>query len=161
MRLDADCIKVLNETIQPGSPLFLRSGDVLFQRGNTRELVGIAAVFEGPEDTYIYPDLMIRVRTPTRLLSRWLWRWANSPSGRRYMMDSAQGAAGSMPKISGDTVRNMPVPVGPPQDMASALEMLDAIQEAEVAPALDSAAATAQSLRQSILAAAFRGDLVA
>ena len=77
------------------------------------------------------------------------------------MMDSAQGAAGSMPKISGDTVRNMPVPVGPPQDMASALEMLDAIQEAEVAPALDSAAATAQSLRQSIPAAAFRGDLVA
>lgn len=161
MRLDRDCVKVLNETIQPGSPLFLRPGDVLFQRGNTRELVGIAAMFDGPEDTYIYPDLMIRVRTPTRLLSRWLWRWANSPLGRRYMMDSAQGAAGSMPKISGDTVRNMPVPVGPPPEMARALETLDAAREADVAPALDAAASTARSLRQSVLAAAFRGRLVA
>lgn len=161
IRLDADCVKTLNETIPPGSSLFLRPGDILFQRGNTRELVGIAAIYDGPSETYVYPDLMIRVRSPTRLLSRWIWRWANSPRGRVYMMENAQGAAGTMPKISGETVRMMPVPIGPPEEMTAILERLDTGCAAELTTVLADAQGFAQHLRQSILAAAFRGDLIA
>lgn len=161
MRLDPDCTKVLNEKIEPGSPLFLKEGDVLFQRGNTPELVGIAAMFNGPPDTYVYPDLMIRVRTATPLLSQWLWRWANSPRGRAHMIRSAQGAAGSMPKISGETVRNMPVPVGPAHQMTSALSLLDAGCSAELSLEMEGAWAATGTLRQSILSAAFHGNLAA
>ncbi|THD79360.1 MAG: hypothetical protein E7812_09815 [Phenylobacterium sp.] len=160
IRLDEDCVRVLSEKIEPTSPLFLREHDVLFQRGNTRELVGIAAIFNGPPNTYVYPDLMIRVRTRWPWLARWLWRWANSPRGRKYMMESAQGAAGSMPKITGKTVRQMPVPVGPPLQMAEALERLEAGSSTDLSRELEDVSATAARLRQSILAAAFRGDLV-
>lgn len=37
LRLDPDCVKVVAETIPAGSPLYVRPGDLLFQRGNTRE----------------------------------------------------------------------------------------------------------------------------
>lgn len=161
MRLGSDCVKVLDEKIQAGSGLFLRTGDLLFQRGNTPELVGIAAIYDGPRETFIYPDLMIRVRTVDPILTRWLWRWANSPHGRAHMMSNAQGAAGSMPKISGSTVRGMPVPVGPWDEMAHALELLeDALAKIDLRQ-IESDLMSAASLRQSILAAAFRGDLVA
>ena len=71
-----------------------------FERGNTVEYVGIAAIYEGPSDKYIYPDLMIRMRTVTASMTQWIWRVANSPFGRKYMMDKASGTAGTMPKIS-------------------------------------------------------------
>jgi len=155
-------IKSLSETIPPGSDLFLKSGDLLFQRGNTPEYVGIAAVYDGPSDKYVYPDLMIRVRTATSSLTEWIWRVANSPLGRKYMMDKASGTAGTMPKISGEILRNFPVPIPPP---AEADEILRRVSDALAAAAdtllmLDAEAADAARLKQSILKAAFQGYLV-
>jgi type I restriction enzyme S subunit len=51
---------------------WLSAGDVLFQRGNTREYVGIAAVFDGPEKSFVFPDLMIRVRFAEALSLRFI-----------------------------------------------------------------------------------------
>jgi type I restriction enzyme, S subunit len=155
-------IKSLSETISPGSDLFLKPGDLLFQRGNTAEYVGIAAVYEGPSDKYVYPDLMIRVRTASPKLTEWIWRVANSPLGRKYMIDKASGTAGTMPKISGETLRNFPVPIPPP---AEAAEILRRVSDALTAAAdtkalLDAEAADAARLKQSILKAAFEGRLV-
>ncbi len=161
MRLDPDCVKTLDETIGAGSGLFLKEGDLLFQRGNTPDLVGIAAVYDGPPNTFIYPDLMIRVRSLDPVITRWIWRWANSPHGRAHMMSNSQGAAGSMPKISGGTVRGMPVPIGPLDEMAHALELVEKAMAKVDLQQLEIDLSSAQSLRQSILAAAFRGDLVA
>lgn len=157
LRLDDAATKRLSETLPTGSDLYLRNGDLLFQRGNTRELVGIAAVYDGPEDTFVYPDLMIRIRTSNNDLTRWVWRWANSPLGRQYMMDRAQGAAGSMPKISGETIRRMPVPVSDASEIREALRLvIDGLES--IGSSMDFSAAT---LRQSILAASFRGELTA
>jgi len=162
LRIDRKSIKTLGETIHAGSPLFLQSGDLLFQRGNTREYVGMAAIYDGPSDTYIYPDLMIRIRTPSRQLTDWIWRWSISPHGRRYLMDVAQGGAGTMPKISGETLRAMRIPLPPIAEQAEVLRQLDAALSAESTSSMDdlSAADISATLRQSILAAAFRGDLV-
>ena len=142
--------------------MFLRPGDLLFQRGNTVEYVGIAAVYEGPSNRYIYPDLMIRVRTPNASITEWIWRVANSPFGRKYMMDKASGTAGTMPKISGEILRNLPIPVPPP---AEATEILRRISNALAACAdtltlLDAEATDAARLKQSVLKAAFEGRLV-
>ena len=81
--LSERAVKSLSETISAESDLFLKPGDLLFQRGNTIEYVGIAAVYAGPANTYVYPDLMIRVRTESTVLTEWIWRVANSPSGRK------------------------------------------------------------------------------
>jgi type I restriction enzyme S subunit len=160
--LTVKALKSLSETIPPGSDLYLKPGDLLFQRGNTVEYVGIAAVYEGPSDKYVYPDLMIRARTVDSWMANWIWRVANSPFGRKYMMDRASGTAGTMPKINGEILRNFPVPI-PPQTEIN--EILCRIAEsfaacADTLTALDAEAADAARLKQSILKAAFEGLLV-
>jgi type I restriction enzyme S subunit len=154
--------KRLSETIPPDSDLFLKPDDLLFQRGNTIEYVGIAAVYEGPIETYVYPDLMIRVRIEPAIGPGWVWRVANAPFGRKYMSERATGTAGTMPKISGAILRNLPIPIPPP---AEATEILRRVSEALAASAdtlamLDAEAADAARLKQSILKAAFEGRLV-
>lgn len=70
--LSARAVKALSETIAAESDLFLKPGDLLFQRGNTIECVGIAAIYNGPSNRYVYPDLMIRVRTAFPILTEWI-----------------------------------------------------------------------------------------
>lgn len=156
-------IKALSETIPPGSDLFLKPNDLLFQRGNTPEYVGIAAIYQGPNDKYVYPDLMIRVRIATSRMTEWLWRVANSPFGRKYMMDKASGTAGTMPKINGEILRNFPIPIPPPGESTEILRRVsDALAvSADTLAMLDAEASDTERLKQSVLKAAFEGRLVA
>ncbi|MBB4567821.1 restriction endonuclease subunit S [Rhizobium leucaenae] len=154
--------KTLSETIEQGSDLYLVPGDLLFQRGNTIEYVGIAAIYDGPESTYVYPDLMIRVRTSHRWLAEWIWRVANSPMGRKFMMDSATGTAGTMPKISGAILRRLPIPIPPASEIG---EILRRVSEGLAACSdgvtlFEVQTTDAVRLRQAILKSAFEGTLV-
>jgi type I restriction enzyme, S subunit len=92
---------------------WLSSGDVLFQRGNTREYVGIAAVFNGPERSFVFPDLMIRVRFSESLHLRFVHMVLVSPPLRNYFAAQATGASSSMPKISQGVLLNAPIPLPP------------------------------------------------
>lgn len=162
MDLSPRATKQLSETLPAGSPLFLKPGDLLFQRGNTPEYVGMSAVFDGPEDTFVYPDLMIRVRTHAAFLTDWLWRVANSPWGRHYWKANASGTAGTMPKITGLTVRHLPVPLPPHTEIRAILdEIAHGLAGIEVAEMIVvRGLREARDLRQSILHAAFTGRLV-
>jgi type I restriction enzyme, S subunit len=108
--LNADTVKYLEATVPRESDLFLKPDDVLVQRSNTIDLVGTTAIFTGPPDTFIYPDLMMRLRFRDAVQAQWFWRYANSSAGRRYFVSVAAGSTGSMPKLSGDKLRDMPIP---------------------------------------------------
>ncbi len=128
--LNEETVKHLYETISPRSDLFLESGDVLVQRSNTLDLVGTTVVFDGPSEVYVYPDLMMRMRFKDDATAHWFWRYANSTDGRRYFVSIAAGSTGSMPKISGERLRKMPLPVPPlPEQcaIATALSDVDAL----------------------------------
>jgi type I restriction enzyme S subunit len=92
---------------------WLTAGDVLFQRGNTREYVGIAAVFNGPDRTFVFPDLMIRIRFSNSLDLRYIHTTMISPPLRSYFSTQATGASSTMPKISQGILLNTPVPLPP------------------------------------------------
>jgi type I restriction enzyme, S subunit len=124
--LNDETVKRLEETIDSDSDLFLQSGDVLVQRSNTLDLVGTTAIFDGPSGVYVYPDLMMRMRFSEGATAHWFWRYANSASGRRFFMAVAAGSSGSMPKLSGDRLRRMLVPIPPlPEQRAIAVALND------------------------------------
>ena len=128
--LNEQTVKRLAETLDPGSDVFLKPGDVLVQRSNTPELVGTTAIFDGSANTYAYPDLMMRLRFKEAVTAHWFWRYANSSNGRRYFGVVAAGSTGTMPKISGDKLRQMPIPLPkfPEQRaIAEALSDVDAL----------------------------------
>jgi type I restriction enzyme S subunit len=163
MDLSDRAVKRLNEVIPKDSKFWLRPGDILIQRANSLEYVGMAAIYDGPPCKYIYPDLMIRIRVASPTMARWIWRYCLSASGRRYFTNNATGTAGNMPKVNGSTIRSMQIPL-PPKDQIEALlgkvdRALDAID------ALQSEAGRARQLLdrldRAMLAKAFRGELVA
>jgi len=147
--LREETVKRLKETIPPGSGLFLRSGDVLIQRSNTPEMVGTAAVFEGPADTYVYPDLMMRLRFHEQSIAEWVWRYVNTRRGREYLLGRAAGSSGSMVKISGAALRSMMVPLpSRPERIAIATVLSD--MDAEIA-ALEARRDKTRLLKQGMM----------
>lgn len=162
LRLDSEAVKRISETPPADSKFWLRPNDLLLQRGNTIEYVGTAAIYDGPEHTYIYPDLMIRVRLPTHQLTQYAWRYINSPSGRRYLRSKATGTAGNMPKINGEAVRSLPIPLPPVDEMEEILRRISVgfARIDQVALEQGKAANHLRHLEQAILAAAFRGELI-
>lgn len=105
--------KNVDLTIGECGPYWLSPGDMLFQRGNTREYVGMAALYEGPLEAYIFPDLMIRVRLCDSIDLRYVHMVMISPPLRAYFSDNASGASETMPKINQETVLSAPVPLPP------------------------------------------------
>ena len=115
-KMDLSKFKFLDEDIPIDSPCRCRRGDIYLQRGNTKELVGTAAIFDVDDENYIYPDLMIRIRADeTKVRSHYLLTVLKSASAREYMMRNAVGAAGSMPKINQTIVESIPIPLAPLQ----------------------------------------------
>ncbi|MBA3380626.1 MAG: restriction endonuclease subunit S [Actinobacteria bacterium] len=142
--------------------LWLEPGDVLIERSNTPELVGTAALYRGGDRWAIFPDLLIRVRVAEKLLPEFLAIVLKSRPIRRYFQTSAQGIAGSMPKIDQGTVARVEVPVPPLEEqrrivneVEQQLSLIDAMHRA-----IEAAKRRSAALRRSILERAFRGELV-
>ncbi len=112
-RFDGRYFKYIDEEIPPTSDLWLRDGDVLIQRGNTIDYVGVAAVYRGPDTTFIYPDLMMKIRLSEQMDLAFVHMAINGPVARAFIMSRASGTSGSMPKINQTTVNAIPIPIAP------------------------------------------------
>lgn len=112
-KFDPQHFKRVEATIPSDSEFWLRSGDLLFQRGNTREYVGIAAYYSGEPGLFLYPDLMIKVRLSRSVSLRFVHLWTIAPYARAYFSAHATGAQATMPKINQGTLLQLPVPIPP------------------------------------------------
>jgi type I restriction enzyme S subunit len=149
LTLVENTVKRLEKVIPSSSPLFLKPFDVLVQRSNTIDLVGTTVVFDGPATTYVYPDLMMRLRFKTHETGQWFWRYANSFRGRSFFRSIAAGSTGSMPKISGEKLRAMPLPVPSSAEQAAITSILSDM-DAEIT-ALESKLAKARQIKQGMM----------
>ncbi len=110
--LDASQFKYLDEEIPEDAECRCQEGDIYLQRGNTKDLVGTAALFDLDDPNFIYPDLMIRVRgNEERVATSFLLHVLQSQPVREFLTANATGAAGSMPKINQTVVTRIPVPL--------------------------------------------------
>lgn len=160
--LNEHTTKRIHEEINEESDLWLVPGDLLIQRSNTIEYVGTAAIFDGPERSFIYPDLMMRVRLKDKKLNRYVWRYLNSPAAKAYIRAHATGTAGNMPKVNSKVVRGLPIPLHEEEKIPILIAELDTGLEAleSMRETLTTMTRSIDALRQSVLATAFRGELV-
>ena len=110
---DASHFKHVEADVPADSEYWLRDGDLLFQRGNTREYVGIAAYFSGTRGVFLYPDLIMKVRLLDGLYLPYVHLALVSLGARTYFSTNATGAQKTMPKINQQTLLNAPVPLPP------------------------------------------------
>ena len=160
--INDDTIKRVYYHPEERSKYWLRAGDVLIQRGNTIDYVGTAAIFPGPSNSYIYPDLMMRIRLPDSLIAKWSVAWINCEFAKRHFRRLATGTAGNMPKINGATVKTLAIPLPPKAEIERCLDLLDEAKAKalHVSNWCNSELARSAALRQSILKEAFAGRLV-
>jgi type I restriction enzyme S subunit len=108
--------KFIADEIPSDSDLWLRDGDILVQRGNTLEYVGVPAVYRGEPNCYIYPDLMMKLRVSSQLDTDYLYFAMSSEPARNFLRERASGTSGTMPKINQKTLKSLPIPIPPIQE---------------------------------------------
>lgn len=124
---DASEFKYINEEIPKDAHCWLKNGDILIERSNSIEYVGICAIYTGKDDEFMYPDLLMRFRTSDSLSKEYIHKVLVSPFNRQYFMNNAKGSQKTMPKINQETVSNTLIslpPLAEQREIVSRVEKL-------------------------------------
>lgn len=161
--VDLSDVRYLPISSERAKKYILKTGDILISRGNgTKSLVARSAIVPIVNSEIIFPDTAFRVRLDSRTSEPlWLSLIWNSPQIRFQIERLAKTSAGIW-KVSQSDIRSVEIPVPSlPEQMETSqyikasFSLIDDIEKRlmEASTGLD-------SLNQSILAKAFRGDLV-
>ena len=137
---------------------FLERGDVLVSR--MADPIGRACVFPGLRQRSVtVVDVCIVRPTPTVVDNRWLTATINSPQFRGAIELAASGTTRS--RVSRGNLGKLELPLPPLGEQRRIVAKLEALQapSRRAREALDAVPRLLEKLCQSILAAAFRGDL--
>ena len=105
--------KYINEKISKDAYCWLKNGDILIERSNSIDYVGICAIYTGKDNEFMYPDLLMRFRVCDLLSNEYIHKALIAPFSRKYFMSNAKGAQKTMPKINQDCVVNALIPLCP------------------------------------------------
>ncbi len=121
--------KYIADDIPANSDLWLQDGDILVQRGNTLEYVGVPAIYRGDKNTYIYPDLMMKLRISTELDREYVCFAMSAAPSRDFLRSRASGTSGTMPKINQKTLSSLPIPIPPLAEQRRIVEKIHTLME--------------------------------
>ncbi len=110
-KIDFDAVKYTSEMTNNIDKYFVREDDFFYSRGNTKELVALAAIASTPPDTIVFPDLLTRVVfDPSKIIPKFAVILFNSQIGRKYFGIVPEGGTPSMIKVSAEYMKGFPVP---------------------------------------------------
>ena len=141
-----------------------KRGDLLFTRYNgSPDFVGVCGRFTSDQPV-AYPDKLMAAQPvhQDEVIGSFLELACNAGESRRFIEQNTKTTAGQH-GVSGETIKAVPIPVPPKQEMAEIMRQVQlALMEQTTATSdMSGFSDGAASLRQSILAAAFRGELAA
>jgi len=112
-KLDLLQVKFFEDEIPPNSHLWLKAGDILIQRGNSHNFVGVNVLINADVENVIYPDLMMKLRVREGILAEYVSLWLSALPARTHMWEAMTGTSGTMPKISKGVVESIPIVIPP------------------------------------------------
>lgn len=161
--IDWSRTRPLPRTLAEVAPFSLRDGDLLVSRANgSPDLVGKASLCVNTPADVIFPDTAFRFRLGgPSALTKWVLRLWNSEIVRAQLSGLTKSTAGIL-KVSQSDLRQVAIPIPGMVEIERALELLEAsLQKGQIAAeAARDCTGAAEDLRQAVLAAAFRGDLL-
>jgi type I restriction enzyme S subunit len=160
-RMDPSELKYVDRQGIDVRGFMVRQGDILFNRTNSAELVGKAAVFDLDLEA-VFASYVVRIECDDQLVSsRYVCGWINSPWGRRWAR-TVRTDSGSQSNINVSRLQRMPLPVPPlveQREIVRRVEELFAFADA-TERRVAAAEERTERLRRTILARAMRGELV-
>lgn len=160
-RLDMTKLKYLPGEHPDTAKLLLSDGDLLFNRTNSAELVGKAAVYQARLGPATFASYLIRCQLADGVEPEWVSTCINSPEGRRYINSVAAQQVGQA-NVNGAKLAAFPIPLPPHGEqlrlLAKLREWHDTVDR--TTSTTKSALGRSKHLRQAILRRAFTGHLV-
>jgi type I restriction enzyme, S subunit len=160
-RIDLASLKYMDPAKEDVAAYTVRRGDILFNRTNSPELVGKAAVYDLDRPA-VFASYLVRVECDERLVdSRYVCGWINSPWGR-FWARTVRTDCVSQSNINASKLLSLPVPVPP---LAEQREIVRRIEEhlalaTEVEARIAKVTDLVEKLTRTILTRALRGELV-
>lgn len=112
-KLDYTNLKFVSNTIEDLPRLFLKDGDLLFNRTNSFELVGKSAVYRGSESVMTFASYLIRVQFDKNIISEYISNYINSPICRETQLEPDIIQQNGQANFNGTKLKNILVPVPP------------------------------------------------
>lgn len=158
--LDLSTIKTIAVTPEEAEALKLEEGDILMNEGGDRDKLGRGWVWTGEIPNCIHQNHVFRVRLrDRRVQSKYVSLYANE-IGRHFFERQGKQSV-NLASINQTMVAKLPIPIPPFPEQRRIVEKIEALtaRSRRAREALDALPALIDRYRQSILAAAFRGDL--
>lgn len=151
--------KAITSKTTPRADIEVESGDLLFSRKNTYDLVGACAYVHHTRPKLMLPDLIFRlqIRDKKALNPIYLWQLLTFPSKRKMVQRLAGGSAGSMPNISKGRLNTVEIPLPSPElqsKFACAVRQYERLRSQQ-----HEAVRQTDHLFTTLLHRAFRGEL--
>ena len=142
----------------------IKENDLLFTRYNgSVDLVGVCAYVPKLNDTYAYPDKIIRCRPKTNdaFHSKFLQYYINQGKAREFVRSKIKTTSGQN-GISGSDIKKIEIPLPPLTEQQRIVNEIELrLSQATASETyIENALQQADALRQSILKKAFSGELV-
>ncbi|WP_084220818.1 restriction endonuclease subunit S [Pseudoxanthomonas sp. J31] len=115
--LDLSDLKYADLSSQDAAATTLQDGDLLFNRTNSRELVGKCAIWRGEPGRYSFASYLVRLRLKPTLLPEYLWATLNSPYGKYRLFNAAKQAV-SMANVSPTDLARISIPLPPVEEQS-------------------------------------------
>lgn len=118
--------KVVPSTIDDLPNLYLKYGDVLYNRTNSAELVGKTGMFEGEDDTFTFASYLIRIRCQLESVTpHYLTLTMNTPFFRKTQIDPHVKQQCGQANVNGTIMKSMLVPICPLEEQHRIVAKVD------------------------------------
>ena len=147
------------EKINPD--FFINSGDFIFSRANTIELVGSCVIAKKVNKNIMLSDKTLRLKF-NKVNEEYVLQYLRSHYGRNEITKRSTGNQESMRNIGQDKIKSIVLPVCSTKEMEKVVKIVNEILEPAIALSneIEMQLLRAKTLRQSILKKAFSGQLV-
>ncbi len=151
--------KFIDEDIPADSVFWLKPNDILIQRSNSIDYVGVTAIYTGKENEFIYPDLMMKLEIIKPISVLYSHKVLSAPFCREYFRKKAKGAQKSMPKINQGVVNNTIIPIPPLAEQQAIVEKVEKLLSMvdELEKQVSERKEQSEKLMQAVLREAFEG----
>lgn len=159
-RLALDKVTHIRVSPAKAEALRLLPGDVLLNEGGDRDKLGRGWIWEGQVEDCIHQNHVFRARVTDGRLHPKLLSWSANTFGGRWCEQNGKQSV-NLASISLNKIRLMPVPVAPVELQEALVEHIDEALTGcdRLQEALNTQRRRLASLRRSLLAAAFTGQL--
>ncbi|PLW68161.1 restriction endonuclease subunit S [Pseudohalioglobus lutimaris] len=144
--------------------LLLQADDLLVVEGNgSLDQIGRVALWDGSISPCVHQNHLIKVRADSeKVIPKYLLYYLMSPQGKKEIVAKATSGAG-LYTLSISKISSVCVPLFPIKDQIAIVERVDTLfsYAGQIQMVVESAQSRINTITQSILSKAFRGELVA